>query len=671
MENNSFGGDTNIGFSEASEMSVSENTETSYDVGEETDTSFIKGTDNAPDSGTENLDEYLGESDFEEVAEGDDDSWENLDKYLGESESEEIAEGDDDSWDDLDKYLGKSESEETAEGDDDGWEDLDKYFGDGEQGKDGQDGKENTDGEYTVEVTYLADSDEDEREIPDTMEKAYNETSSPQELKGRITEVNDDIEVVDAHVVNRPEAAEPYAELEKSPEISEQFAETGEQPSDTQEQSSETQEKPVETREQPAETGEKPADTQEQPEETSETPAEAEEKPEMSGERAYALSFESISSAEKLNKQFEESYYTQEKYNMEEMGSIQADSIRLRNEIEIERDYLETAIRSKHDEIYEYVTEGNMSRLEIERDQHYQSMVGEYKAYQAQQNQLKYFSGKLEDNSSRLSEITGKSDDEILAEYAEKENETGFYGEESDKQNRDVFEADREINEEIDNTENTESEDIREAYENHNLKDIDEKIAISYRNSDELEWEGERGNSMRVPKDPEGELAAELRKYGVEGIEYKQGDVDFGSVAVYEVEFTNQDELYYSIGGNIPIGKLETRQDFNAAVREKWQSIAKQQVVERIAQDKEYAAELQEKTGIGVSKVTSESALKKELSRVGLTMHEAPDCSKIQFVPTSIHDAFKHSGGTSEMLERQLSADVRRRVEYNRDNKKW
>ena len=200
------------------------------------------------------------------------------------------------------------------------------------------------------------------------------------------------------------------------------------------------------------------------------------------------------------------------------------------------------------------------------------------------------------------------------------------------------------------------------------LKDVDEKVTISDRNSSELDWNGEIGNSLRTPKDPTGELAAELRKYDVEGIEYKDGNVDFSPVSLYEVEFSDHDNLYYSIGNSIPIGRLETRQDLNNAIRDKWQSLAKQQIIERINNDEAFASELRERTGIDVSTVKSESALKKELSRVGLTMHETPDCSRIQFVPTKIHDAFKHAGGTSEMLERQLSGDIHERVARNLKN---
>ena len=35
---------------------------------------------------------------------------------------------------------------------------------------------------------------------------------------------------------------------------------------------------------------------------------------------------------------------------------------------------------------------------------------------------------------------------------------------------------------------------------------------------------------------------------------------------------------------------------------------------------------------------------------------------KIQFVPTIIHNSFKHAGGTAEMLERLINGDIHNKV---------
>lgn len=57
--------------------------------------------------------------------------------------------------------------------------------------------------------------------------------------------------------------------------------------------------------------------------------------------------------------------------------------------------------------------------------------------------------------------------------------------------------------------------------------DVADKIQIADRNSDILEWNGEKGNSLRIPKDKLRELYQQLSSFGVLGILYVNGDVDF------------------------------------------------------------------------------------------------------------------------------------------------
>ena len=196
------------------------------------------------------------------------------------------------------------------------------------------------------------------------------------------------------------------------------------------------------------------------------------------------------------------------------------------------------------------------------------------------------------------------------------------------------------------------------------LKSVEEKIEISDRNSDVLTWQGEKGNSKRIPLDTEGSLSRALSEFGVDGIEYKDGDVDFSPVSKYEIPFKSTSELYKTLSGSIKMGTLDTRTDFNSTIRTQWQSLAKKQIVEQINQENNssFIQDLKQKTGIRTELTGARGKMTirifdKELSRLGLTLHETADCSKIQFVPTIIHDAFKHSGGTAEMLERLLSGD--------------
>lgn len=179
----------------------------------------------------------------------------------------------------------------------------------------------------------------------------------------------------------------------------------------------------------------------------------------------------------------------------------------------------------------------------------------------------------------------------------------------------------------------------------------------------DLVWQGDSNNSKRIPSSLGSPVAKELASFGVDGIEYKEGIVDFSPVSKYEIPFDDQEGLYKSIG-SMPIGKLMTddgfksRDQFNGAIRTVWQGLAKKQLVERLKNDPEFASDFQSRTGINLEAAGSVSGLSKELRRVGLTMHETPDCSRIQLVPTIIHDTFKHSGGTSSMLERLLSGDM-------------
>ncbi len=195
------------------------------------------------------------------------------------------------------------------------------------------------------------------------------------------------------------------------------------------------------------------------------------------------------------------------------------------------------------------------------------------------------------------------------------------------------------------------------------------KIAIANRNSAELDWNGSAGNSLRIPRESSGELARELQKYGVSGIGYRHGDVDFSPVSQFTINCGDPSLTYSKLGHDIKLGDLykngepRTRDEFNNIIRRRWQKYVAEDIVDRLQRDSSFAADFQESTGIDVSKVRSVSALSAQLRAHGLTMHETPDCKSIQLVPTAIHKAFKHSGGTAEMLEKLIDADTGSRVE--------
>ncbi|MBQ8791493.1 MAG: HNH endonuclease [Ruminiclostridium sp.] len=195
------------------------------------------------------------------------------------------------------------------------------------------------------------------------------------------------------------------------------------------------------------------------------------------------------------------------------------------------------------------------------------------------------------------------------------------------------------------------------------LASFEDKLKSANRNEGILSWQGEPGNSKRVPDDPDSALAKALAECGVDGIVYKDGDVDFTPVSKFDVKFNDFDGLYAFLGETISIGSLKTRGDLRNRIRSRWQALAKNQLVDRINSDPEFAADIAGRTGIDISggKMTS-TRLSEELSRVGLTLHETPDCGVIQFVPTLIHEKFRHLGGVAEMSERALSGDLMERI---------
>lgn len=192
------------------------------------------------------------------------------------------------------------------------------------------------------------------------------------------------------------------------------------------------------------------------------------------------------------------------------------------------------------------------------------------------------------------------------------------------------------------------------------LMPISEKINVADRNSDVLEWTGDPANSKRVPKNKESWISEELRRYGVDGIEYKNGDVDFSPVSKFDIN-SNIKEMYNQLGQEISATNVmgKSRSDLNKLIRRKWQSKMKQFVFEKILIDSDFAHSFSEATDIDTRSIISADSLSRALREKGLTLHETPDCTKIQLVPTEIHDFFKHSGGVAEMIEKMINADIR------------
>ena len=157
-------------------------------------------------------------------------------------------------------------------------------------------------------------------------------------------------------------------------------------------------------------------------------------------------------------------------------------------------------------------------------------------------------------------------------------------------------------------------------------KDIDKPIA---KELDEVKgcpiegngghWEGERGNSKwfpnrdEIPKNPltnpDGLTWGQiLDKYGIDGIEFKNGEPDFSPVAKGTVEIDHFTDNRYGKGGNFD------------------------QACERLAEQR------------GCTKEEVKAWMKENK----YPWHERSDCKTMDKVPTEIHGNIRHSGGISE-----------------------
>ena len=157
-------------------------------------------------------------------------------------------------------------------------------------------------------------------------------------------------------------------------------------------------------------------------------------------------------------------------------------------------------------------------------------------------------------------------------------------------------------------------------------KDIDKPIA---KELDEVKgcpiegngghWEGERGNSKwfpnrdEIPKNPltnpDGLTWGQiLDKYGIDGIEFKNGEPDFSPVAKGTVEIDHFTDNRYGKGGNFD------------------------QACERLAEQR------------GCTKEEVKAWMKENK----YTWHERSDCKTMDKVPTEIHGNIRHSDGISE-----------------------
>lgn len=162
-------------------------------------------------------------------------------------------------------------------------------------------------------------------------------------------------------------------------------------------------------------------------------------------------------------------------------------------------------------------------------------------------------------------------------------------------------------------------------------------------NSEKGDWEGERGESRFIIKDPAAKEICDEK--GVPGVEYKNCVPDFTDYSEGEVKIdhmtSNRDRVFEDAFTGIT-----TKSNFEQA-REK------------------FAEKFNEEKRDGKTDWTPKD-IKNYLKDHQLTMHECSDRKTIQLIPTAIHDCCSHSGGVAECkaLERQQSQTMERPVEF-------
>ena len=135
-------------------------------------------------------------------------------------------------------------------------------------------------------------------------------------------------------------------------------------------------------------------------------------------------------------------------------------------------------------------------------------------------------------------------------------------------------------------------------------------------------WDGERGNSIFKPA--YDYMKETLKKYGLEGIEYVNGEADFSRVADATVKIDNMTSERYGKGNNFDQANSKLAEQFNDIRKD------------------------------GRTDWTAETVEDYRMANK-LSWHERCDCKTMDLFPTKIHDYFKHSGGVAECKVRDGS----------------
>ena len=145
----------------------------------------------------------------------------------------------------------------------------------------------------------------------------------------------------------------------------------------------------------------------------------------------------------------------------------------------------------------------------------------------------------------------------------------------------------------------------------------------------DVEWVHKRGDSLCKPQDKE--IRKQLRKFGIDGIEYKDGIPDFSPVSTQDVSITMTSERHHNF-----------KKADEAAAKE-WNK--------------------QKRGGESDWKARDIENWRKENH---YTWHECSDQKTCQLVPTDIHNVFTHSGGVAECKKREGASSGGGFDEYSR-----
>lgn len=138
-------------------------------------------------------------------------------------------------------------------------------------------------------------------------------------------------------------------------------------------------------------------------------------------------------------------------------------------------------------------------------------------------------------------------------------------------------------------------------------------------------WTGERGESTYIPSDKE--IKQLLEKYGLEGIEYKDGIPDFSKCSECTVEIDNMTDKRYGKDGNF-------------------------------AQCDEKCAEQWNKEGRDGKNDWTARDVQEWREKNGYSWHERNDMKTCDLVRTEVNDYFGHLGGVAECKKRDAAQNV-------------